>query len=79
MGSEEALRIEYSDREISPWGGMKLMKEWVDKTGIRDPLKSLSLPQPGSNRGYDPVQIIESFWVSVSDLTTVRGCNMTRS
>ena len=44
---------------------MKLMKELVDKTGIRDPLKSLPLPQPGSNRGYDPVQIIESFWVSV--------------
>ncbi len=39
MGSEEALRIEYSDWEISPWDGMKLMKELVDKTGIRNPLK----------------------------------------
>ncbi len=65
MESEESLEIEYSAQEISPWGGMKSMKELLDKTGIRDPLKSLPLPQPGSNRGYDPVQIIESFWVIV--------------
>jgi len=59
------LQIEYSDRDITPWGGMKLMKNLVGQTGITAYLNTLDLPQPGSNRGYDPIDIIESFWVSV--------------
>ena len=61
----ENLQIEYSDRDITPWGGMKLMKNLIDQTGIRAYLNTLDLPQPGSNRGYDPIDIIESFWASV--------------
>jgi hypothetical protein len=61
----EDLQIEYSDRDISPWGGMKLMKSFADQTGIKAYLDPLDLPKPGSNRGYDPIDIIESFWVSV--------------
>ena len=61
----EDLRIEYSDRDITPWGGMKLMKNLVDQTGIKAYLHTLDLPQPGSNRGYDPMDIVESFRVSV--------------
>ena len=41
------------------------MKRFVDQIGIREKLDSLSLPQPGSNRGYDPKQIIETFWLSI--------------
>lgn len=33
--------------------------------GIREFLETLDLPQPGSNRGFNPVQVIESFMVSV--------------
>ena len=59
------LPIEYSDKQVTPFGGMSLMKRFVDQTGIRIFLKSLNLPSPGSNRGYDPVQIVESFWLSI--------------
>lgn len=41
------------------------MKRFIDQTGIRDHLAKLDLPQPGSNRGYLPGQIIESFWLSI--------------
>ena len=41
------------------------MKRFLDQTGIRGYLSQLSLPQPGSNRGYDPRRIIESFWLSI--------------
>ena len=41
------------------------MKRFVDQVGIREKLDSLSLPQPGSNRGYDPKQVIECFWLSI--------------
>jgi hypothetical protein len=59
------LPIEYSDKPVTPFGGMALMKRFIDQTGIRDHLATLDLPQGGSNRAYDPVQIIESFWLGI--------------
>ena len=59
------LPIEYSDKPVTPYGGMSLMKRFIDQTRIRDFLGTLDLPQPGSNRGYAPEQIIESFWLSI--------------
>jgi hypothetical protein len=56
---------EYSSRRVSAWGGMRLMKELIDKTKVVEKLKELPLPRPQSNRGYKPVCIIESFWVCV--------------
>jgi len=44
---------------------LRFFKEFVDKTGIKNELASCGLPQPGSNRGFNPVDIIESFWVTV--------------
>jgi len=60
------LKIEFTDKEITPWGGMVLLKNMLDQTGLKEFLKnSPSLPQPGSNRGYQAEQVIESFIVSV--------------
>ena len=59
------LPIEYSDKQVTPFGGMSLMKRFVDQLGIREKLEELSLPLRGSNRSYAPVQIIESFWLSI--------------
>jgi len=45
---------------------MVLLKQMLDQTGLKKFLRSNShLPQPGSNRGYQPADIIESFLVSV--------------
>jgi len=59
------LPIEYSDKQVTPFGGMSLMKRFIDQTGIREALDTLPLPQSGSNAGYDPKVIIESFWLSI--------------
>lgn len=59
------LPIVYSNKQVTPFGGMSLMKRFLDQTGIREELKSQNLPFPGSNRGYSPEQIIESFWLSI--------------
>jgi len=59
------LPIEFSDKEVTPFGGMSLMKHFLDQTGIKEGLTTLNLPEPGSNRGYDPKQIIESFWLGI--------------
>ena len=59
------LPIEYSDKQVTPFGGMSLMKRFIDQTGIRNFLEELDFPLPGSNRGYAPKQIIESFWLGI--------------
>jgi prepilin-type processing-associated H-X9-DG protein len=59
------LPIEYSDKPVTPFGGLALMKRFVDQTGIREHLATLELPQGNSNRAYDPVHIIEGFWLGI--------------
>lgn len=45
------LKIEFTDKEITPWGGMVLLKNMLSQTGLKQFLKTCpSLPQPGSNR-----------------------------
>lgn len=56
---------EFTDKPVTPWGGMRMFKEFLDKSGIREELRRGGLPEPGSNCGYDPVLMVESFWVNV--------------
>lgn len=56
---------EFTDKKVTAWGGMRMFKEFLDKTGIYQALQNVGLPDPKSNRGYNPVQVIEGFWVSV--------------
>jgi hypothetical protein len=59
------LKIEYSDKKVTPFGGMKLLKDFMDKTDIIKDLESVSLPFPQSNAGYNPIDIIQGFWLSI--------------
>ena len=59
------IEWEFTDKKVTSWGGLRMFKEFLDKTEIRSELKRLAMPYPGSNRGYDPIKLIESFWVSV--------------
>jgi hypothetical protein len=59
------FEIGFTDKEITPWGGMALMKRMLDRSKIDDLIASLGISAPGSNRGYYPEQIIKSFLVSV--------------
>lgn len=60
-----ALKIEYSDKKVTPFGGMKLLKDFMDQTNVLQDLRSINLPYPGSNAGYDPIDIIQGFWLSI--------------
>ena len=59
------LQLSFSDKEITPWGGMALMSRMLQKIGFREALERVHLPIQGSNRGYCPAQLIEQFLVSV--------------
>lgn len=57
--------IEFSNHSVTSWGGMKLMKDLLDASKIKDQLRELPLPEKDSNRGFEPTQILECFWTSV--------------
>ena len=59
------MDYQYSDKSVTPWGGMLQMKQLIDKTGIRQKLSELELPQGKSNNRIDALHIVEAFWVSV--------------
>jgi len=59
------LQIAYSDKKVSPFGGMKLLKEFMDRTDIMKHLGEVPLPHPMSNAGFDPSTIVMGFWLSI--------------
>lgn len=59
------FNLRFTDKEITAWGGMALMKRMLDHLDFEAGLKSAGLPQPASNRGYAPEQLITQFMVSV--------------
>jgi len=65
-GGAMEFDIGFTDKDITAWGGMALMKKMLDRSKVDDLFASMAeLPRPQSNRGYDPEQIIKSFWVSI--------------
>lgn len=59
------FELRFTDKEITAWGGMGVMKRMLDHLGFDSALVASGLPQPGSNRGYRPEQLITQFMLSV--------------
>lgn len=58
--------VSFTNKEITPWGGMVFMKQMLDKIGFKDEvLKCTDLPQPQSNRGHKVSTILEAFITSI--------------
>lgn len=58
--------IGFTDREITPWGGMVFLKQMLQKIGFSKVIElNGDLPVSGSNRGYKSTTIIESFIASI--------------
>ena len=65
MVNTHAFEIKFTSKEVSAWGGLSLLKKMMDGMGLQDAIRHWNLPTPGSNRGYDPVQLIEQMMVSI--------------
>ena len=65
MNPDTPFDLKFTDREVTAWGGLALLKRMLDGMGFKDALQSWQLPQPGSNRGYAPEQLIEQMIVSI--------------
>ena len=59
------FELRFSDKEITAWGGMGLMKRMLDHIEFGTALKACGLPVLGSNRGYAPEQLVQQFMLSV--------------
>ena len=59
------IKIEFTDKEITPWGGMVLLKKMLIKMEINKILDKVPFPTQGSNRGYSPQQLFLNFLVGV--------------
>jgi hypothetical protein len=55
----------FTEKKITPWGGMILMKKLIVKTKINELLERLPLQAQKSNRGYNPIKLINNFLVSI--------------
>lgn len=66
QNTEMEFDISYTNKEITPWGGMVFLKQMLQKTGFRQLVEqNTDLPQSGSNRGYKTSTIIEGFITSI--------------
>jgi hypothetical protein len=58
--------VTFTGKEITPWGGMAFLKQFLDKIGFREQVhKCLALPTQGSNRGHDVATLLEAFTTSI--------------
>jgi hypothetical protein len=60
-----ALKIEFTDKELTAWGGIAILQKMMEKMSFAAALSKAPLPVQGSNRGYDPIQLVIQFIISV--------------
>jgi len=65
MNDIASLPYEFSGKPVTAWGGLRVIQEMLLRMKLREVLRSSGLPQPGSNRGYDPVEMMEVFLACV--------------
>lgn len=65
MHPQTPFDLKFTSREVTTWGGLALLKRMLDGMRFKEALQSWNLPQPGSNRGYRPEQLVEQMIVSI--------------
>lgn len=55
----------FTDKKFTPWGGMLVFEKLLCQIGWPQALAKAPLPKPGSNRGIDPVQMVQGFLVTI--------------
>ena len=60
------FELSFTNKEITPWGGMVFLKQMLDKIGFRELIKNCEcLPVSQSNNSYKKEVLLESFITSV--------------
>jgi len=59
------LPWKFTDKQFTPWGGLRIFEEMLRRLGWEHALSTAPLPQPGSNRGIDPILMVQGFLVTI--------------
>ena len=59
------LAWRFTDKRFTAWGGFRIFEELLRRWGWEEVLNRAPLPEPGSNRGLDPVLMVKGFLVTV--------------
>ena len=60
------FELSFTNKEVTPWGGMVFLKQMLDKIGFREQIENCdSLPTQNSNRGHSIPILLESFITSI--------------
>ena len=60
------FELSFTNKEITPWGGMVFLKQMLDKIGFREQIKNCeALPTFLSNNSYKKEVLLESFITSI--------------
>ena len=65
VAPSSGLPWRFTDKRFTAWGGLRLVDEVLRKLDWEAALRSAPLPLPHSNRGVDPVLIVQAFLVTV--------------
>ncbi|MBK8575975.1 MAG: hypothetical protein IPN90_09970 [Elusimicrobia bacterium] len=58
----EGLPWVFLDKLVTVWAGLRLIKEVLDRMVMKEVSVGNGIPQPQSNRGYNPVVMMELFF-----------------
>lgn len=65
VAAEGGLAWRFTDKQFTAWGGLRIFEELLRRIGWQEALAGAPLPEPGSNRGLDPVLMVKGFLVTV--------------
>ena len=57
--------IKFVNKEITPFGGLSLFFKMLEKCHFEEHVMQSGVPLQGSNRGYDPIQLILGLFAGV--------------
>lgn len=57
--------IKFVNKEITPFGGLSLFFKMLERCRFNERLEQISIPAQGSNRGYNPLQLILGLFAGV--------------
>ena len=63
--AQPGLAWTFTDKKFTPWGGFRIFEELLRRLKWPEALAQAQLPQPHSNRGIDPILVVQSFLVTV--------------
>ena len=65
MLEKKGVEWAFRDKFLTAWGRLRIIEELLRKIRFKEVLGEAQLPEPKSNRGYNSIEVLENFLVTV--------------